>query len=369
MSFICHPEIHQYERIETLLREMKVGKGDCILTNRYTFNAACYPVEGAQIIWQEDYGVGEPDCGMVRSILSDVASASRIIGIGGGTVLDIAKIMALNTENVELYDLFSGNQAPIKKRELVLVPTTCGTGSEVTNVAVVAFPDKGVKLGLANRALFADHAVLVPEFLRTLPYRPFIYSAIDALVHAAESLISPKSNAFTRLYSVEAIRTLISGFKQIAQEGFANDINLLADFQLAACQAGLAFGNAGCGTVHAMSYPVGAEFHIAHGEVNYALFLDTLRYYQNLEVCPESMRQLQVLLADCLKCTPEKSVDELDAMLTQVIPRKRLCEYGMTMAQIDEFSALVMDRQQRLLRNSPHPMDHDDIQKIYRLAW
>lgn len=181
---------------------------------------------------------------MVDAILEEAHKADyrRVIAIGGGTVLDIAKVLAVSgAERVdELYE-----QAPDrlgKKHELILIPTTCGTGSEVTNIAIMARTRLGTKLGLVGPAMYADHAVLIPELLEGLPFGVFATSSIDALVHAVESSLSPKATPYTKLFGYKAIEMIIRGYQKIAAEGREARIPLLGDFLLASNYAGLAFG-------------------------------------------------------------------------------------------------------------------------------
>ena len=136
---------------------------------------------------------------------------------GGGTIIDIAKILALDSI-LPIEDLYDG-KLPIKRtKELVLVPTTCGTGSEVTNIAILALTRRHTKKELANDCMYADSAVLVPELLKGLPFKFFATSSIDALIHAMESSLSPKGNATLRLFGYKAISMILNGYKEIAAE-------------------------------------------------------------------------------------------------------------------------------------------------------
>ena len=135
--------------------------------------------------------------------------------IGGGTIIDIAKILALDSI-LPIEDLYDG-KLPIKRtKKLVLVPTTCGTGSEVTNIAILALTRRHTKKGLANDCMYADSAILVPELLKGLPFKFFATSSIDALIHAMESSLSPKGNATLRLFGYKAISMILNGYKEIA---------------------------------------------------------------------------------------------------------------------------------------------------------
>ena len=144
-----------------------------------------------------------------------------------------------------------------KRRELVLIPTTCGTGSEVTNISILNRTRLGTKMGLVGPAMYADAAVLIPQLLEGLPFGVFATSSIDALVHAVESSLSPKATPYTKLFGYKAIEMLIRGYQTIAREGREARLPLLEDFLIASNYAGFAFGTAGCAAVHAMSYPLG----------------------------------------------------------------------------------------------------------------
>lgn len=156
-----------------------------VITNEYIYQ----PFFGnfglkCDVIFQEKYGAGEPSDDMVEAIYKEITGPhKRIIAIGGGTVIDISKIFALKNIS-SIFDLYDGKLELEKDKKLVLVPTTCGTGSEVTNIAILALNSRGTKKGLAVDEMYADSAVLVPELLSGLPFKFFATSSIDALVHA-----------------------------------------------------------------------------------------------------------------------------------------------------------------------------------------
>ncbi len=272
-ELMLKPTIYTYDTAKEFAEEFKIGKGDLVITNEYIYN----PYFGdlnleCDIIFQEKYGMGEPSDDMVETIYADIRGCyTRIIAIGGGTVIDIAKLFALRDVS-PILDLYDGKIAPVKDKTLVLVPTTCGTGSEVTNISILALNSRGTKKGLAVDEMYADYAVLVPQLLEGLPFGVFATSSIDALIHAIESSLSPKGNEATRLLGYRAIKMILSGYMEIAKNGKEARIPLLDQFLRASNYAGIAFGNAGCAAVHALSYPLGAAYHVAHGEANYAMF-------------------------------------------------------------------------------------------------
>lgn len=360
------PEIYKYDSAKEFAEAFRLQKGDLILTNEYIYR----PHFGAldlecDVICQENYGAGEPTDEMAEAILKDIkGEPKRIIAVGGGTVLDLAKLFALKQVSPVL-DLYDG-KLPIKKnKKLILVPTTCGTGSEMTNIAILALISRGTKKGLAVDEMYADAAVLIPELLSGLPFGVFAASSIDALVHAVESSLSPKATATTRMFGYRAIEMILKGYLEIAEKGPGARLMLLDDFLTASNYAGIAFGNAGCAAVHALSYPLGAVYHVPHGESNYAMFTEVLKNY--MELRPEGeLLKLNRFIADLIGCRIPDVYDETEKLLNVLLPKKPLRAYGMKENEIERFTDSVLENQQRLLVNNFAEFDRDRILKIYR---
>ena len=365
-QLMIKPLIVKYATCKEFAEEYKIEKGDLIITNEYIYepNFGDMNLE-CDVIFQEKYGAGEPSDDMAEAIFRDIkGEPKRIIAIGGGTVIDISKIFALKHVS-PILDLYDG-QLPIEKnKELVLVPTTCGTGSEVTNIAILALNSRGTKKGLAVDEMYADSAVMIPELLKGLPFRFFATSSIDALIHAIESSLSPKGNSYTRLFGYKAIEIIINGYKKIRDEGEDARFPLLDDFLVASNYAGIAFGNAGCAAVHAMSYPLGATYHVAHGESNYAMFTGVMKNYMEIRTDGE-IAKLNAFIADILGCDVINVYEELEKLLNVLIPKKALHEYGMKEEEIELFTDSVIENQQRLLNNNFVYLDRDRMIKIYR---
>ncbi len=360
------PEIYKYDSAKEFAEAFRLQKGDLILTNEYIYR----PHFGAldlecDVICQENYGAGEPTDEMAEAILKDIkGEPKRIIAIGGGTVLDLAKLFALKQVSPVL-DLYDGKLPIEKNKKLILVPTTCGTGSEVTNIAILALISRGTKKGLAVDEMYADAAVLIPELLSGLPFGVFAASSIDALVHAVESSLSPKANATTRMFGYRAIEMILKGYLEIAEKGPGARLMLLDDFLTASNYAGIAFGNAGCAAVHALSYPLGAVYHVPHGESNYAMFTGVLKNY--MELRPEGeLLKLNRFIADLIGCPISDVYDETEKLLNVLLPKKPLHAYGMKETEIEQFTDSVLENQQRLLVNNFAKFDRDRILKIYR---
>ena len=365
-ELMIKPEIYHFDKVREFAEEFQIGEGDLMVTNEYIYKPFFGDLDlKCDVIFQEKYGQGEPSDDMVEAMYKDIKGPhKRVIAVGGGTVIDISKLFALKDVSPVL-DLYDGKIPPVKDKELVLVPTTCGTGSEVTNIAILALNSRGTKKGIAVDEMYGDSAVLVPELLESLPFGVFATSSIDALVHAVESSLSPKGNQTTRMFGYKAIDMILNGYKEIAAHGPEARKPLLPQFLMASNYAGIAFGNAGCAAVHAMSYPLGATYHVPHGESNYAMFTGVMKNYMEIRTDGE-IATLNCFIADILGCSTENVYEELEKLLNHLIQKKPLHEYGMREEEIEEFTDSVIENQQRLLANNFVPLDRERMIKIYR---
>lgn len=325
-ELMIKPEIYHFDTVRAFAEEFQIGEGDMVVTNEYIYkpffgelNLKC------DVIFQEKYGQGEPSDDMVEAMYKDIhGEHKRVIAVGGGTVIDISKLFALK-EVSSVLDLYDGKIPPVKDKELVLVP----------------------------------------EPLESLPFGVFATSSIDALVHAVESSLSPKGNQTTRMFGYKAIEMILAGYQEIAKNGPEARKPLLSQFLMASNYAGIAFGNAGCAAVHAMSYPLGATYHVPHGESNYAMFTGVMKNYMEIKKDGE-IAKLNRFIADILGCSTDDVYEELEKLLNHLIQKKPLHEYGMREEEIEEFTDSVIENQQRLLANNFVPLDRERMIKIYR---
>ena len=364
------PTIHYFDTFKDFNDEFKLGKGDLLVTNQWMYDPYVKPLGiDMPVVYQEKYGSGEPTDEMMDAMKAEIDKYdyNRIIAFGGGTIVDCCKVLACDIPD-KVADLYTGKVAPKRVKELVVVPTTCGTGSEVTNVAVASIPSLNLKKGIADEETYADVAVLIPESLQGLPDKVFATSSVDALIHAVESFLSPKASPFTEMYSIKAIEMIMNGYKEIIEKGGntkENRADLLKDFCLAANYAGIAFGNAGCGAVHALSYAHGGAFHIPHGEANFICFTEVFKMYMR----KQPVGKIQVankLFADVLGCAEADVYTALDDFLGKIIEKKPLKEYGMTEDQVAAFAKSTVDNQQRLLGNNYVPLTEEEIAEIFQ---
>lgn len=358
--------LHKFDSCREFAEAFHLNENDLIITCKYIFEPYFGEMKvPAQVIYQEEFGQGEPNDVMINSMIDAVkGDYNRVIGIGGGTVLDISKLFALKNMT-PLVDLFQGKIKSEKKCELVLIPTTCGTGSEVTNVAIVGFLSLDTKLRLATDEMYADSAVLIPQLLENLPRHFFATSSIDALIHAIESSLSPLATPYSQLFGHKAIEIIVSGYRRIEREGYQVLGGLLEDFMVASNYAGIAFGQAGCGAVHAMSYPLSGKYHVAHGEANYALLTSVLKKYAQKE-CSEKYDITMGVLGSALQCGKKEVAGALDALLSAVLEKKPMSAYGTTEDDVEAFADSVLKYQQVIMSHNPTELSKEDVMDIYR---
>lgn len=361
------PKIFYFETVADFNEEFKINERDLLVTNEWIYTPYVAPLGvKPNVIYQEKFGAGEPSDEMIDGLVEESKKYDydRIIALGGGTIVDICKVLALDVPDKSV-DLFTG-EYPLKKvKELIVIPTTCGTGSEVTNVAIAELKSLHVKKGIAAEETYANIAVLIPETMKGLPYKVFTTSSVDALIHAVESFLSPKATPFTEMYSLQAIKMIMNAYKAVMEEGTDSLMKYMKEFVLASNYAGIAFGNAGCGAVHALSYSIGGAFHVAHGEANYQFFTEVMKTY--VAKNPDGkIKQLTEIIADVLEKEATPAVyEDLDAFLGKLIEKKPLKEYGMVEAQIDEFTKSTVDNQQRLLANNYCFLEDSDLRNIF----
>jgi 4-hydroxybutyrate dehydrogenase len=371
-QFTIKPVIQLYETFSEFLAEVQPGPCDLIFTVKFLNDAWLKPLRlSSHILLFEDYGSGEPSDEMIDLIFADMRKlpVRRIIAIGGGSVIDISKLLGLkNTGNA--LDFFGKTVEIIKEKELIIVPTTCGTGSEVTNIAVAGIKSRNSKMGLTHEALYADRAVLISELIASLPDYVYVTSALDALVHAMESFVSPKSTIYSELFSANAVRMLLDNFKIYLREGRQASIPRLAlTTMVASNYAGVAFSNTGVGAVHALSYPLGGKYHVPHGEANARFLMVVCCAYQSKEPRGK-IRDLGIIIASALELPSwQDPWKALEQVVNTLLPHKPLREYGMKEEEIETFATGVYDQQQRLLVNNYVPLSRDEIRDLFKKLW
>lgn len=367
--FSLPTKIKSADTFKEFTESTELQAGDLILTNEFIYEPFIKPCGiDCPALFQEKYGKGEPNDEMIDAIRADIpADTKRIIAVGGGTVIDIAKVLTF-TGDWSTEDIFMGRVIPEKARQLIVIPTTCGTGSEVTNVTICELKKMKTKKGLALDSMYADEAVLIPEMVNTLPYKFFATSSIDALIHAVESYVSPKAIPHSESYSEKAIKLIVNGFKYVRENGPESWTDKAEDFLIASNLAGIAFGYAGCAAVHALSYPLGGTYHIPHGEANQLMFAAVFKKYKEKEPIGK-INKLEEIFAEVLGVEPYQALEALYELMEVILKRKDLREYGVKEEELITFTDSVIEGQQRLLKNNYVFLTRDDMIGIYRSCY
>ncbi len=359
------PMIHEFAEFSAFAEEFRLGAHDLILTNaRYGAYLQQLP---CAVIFREQYGTSEPTDAMVNAILQErdrihaQRGIDRIIAIGGGAILDMAKVLAAAPHGTADCNALYADMGKLSRvHELIALPTTCGTGSEVTNISVIFRTPLDTKQGLVGDALYPAHAVLIPQLMETLPYHVFACSAIDALIHAVESYLSPLATPMTDVFGERAMREILAGFMAVAEKPESCRA-LNGQFLRAATNAGIAFGNAGCGPVHALSFAIGGKYHVPHGESCYQYFMPVLNYYK-ANSAGGKLARFEALLCDILRA--EDGLAALAVLLERILPRKPMRAYGATEADVEAFAVSTIENQQRLLARAYVPVTLDVARAI-----
>lgn len=370
------PTVYKFQNFGQMAEEFSLNERDVVLTNEYIYipfmkdlNLKC------NFVFQEKFGVGEPSEEMIQTMYDTIPydSYDRVIAVGGGAILDLCKLLGCQRPS-SVHELYFKRDPIVHEKEVIAIPTTCGTGSECTNISVAIVKDEkdGVltgretKLGLVSDDIIPNKVCLIPELLKTLPYKVFACSAIDALIHAVESFLSPARKTITsEMFSVKAMEMILEGFRRIIDNGQDARFEYSDEFLTASFFAGIAFLKAGCATVHGMSFPLGGTYHVPHGESNYMLFGEILKVYDEKNPNGELI-VFKKKVADILGCPVENAIPALNEMLEKILPLRPLRDCGFTEQDIVEFPQSVMANQQRLLTNSYVPMDLELMERIYR---
>jgi alcohol dehydrogenase len=292
--------------------------------------------------------------------------ANLILGIGGGSSLDIAKVAAILVTNSDPVSAYFGiDLVPEKGLPTILVPTTAGTGSEVTPIAILSDHAEKLKKGIVSPYLFPDVAVLDPELTLGLPPKVTAATGMDALIHAIEAYTSKNATTITDMFALQAIRLIFENIRT----AYANGSSLAARAAMleGSLLAGMAFANAGVTAVHAFAYPIGAEFHIPHGVANSMMLAPVMEFNMlgNLtkfacmaEAFGEDIRGLN--RRDAAKA----AVKALKTLAEDLRIPSHLSDFGVKKEDIRSLAEGVM-KVTRLLANNPREMTLEDAKEIY----
>ena len=298
------------------------------------------------------------------------AGVTSVLGFGGGSPMDVAKLAAyLLGSGDALDEIWGVDVAKGQRLPLALVPTTAGTGSEATPISVITC-EGGVKMAVNSAPLIADWAVLDATLTLGLPKQVTAATGIDAIVHAVEAYTSARlKNPLSDALAREALRLLSSNLLTAMEQ--PQNMEARSATLLGAHLAGLAFSNAPVGGVHALAYPLGGLHHLPHGLTNALMLRHVLGH--NLEVAREHYAELaEVIDPGCAgqgsQARAALLIDRLDRLAQDTGLALRLRDHGIA---FDEAPALAREamRQTRLLVNNPCEISESDAQRLYEAAW
>ena len=300
----------------------------------------------------------------------EFAKSNRIdcvLGFGGGSSLDVAKIIAILAhpeQKQSLQDLYGVANAKRPRLPLILVPTTAGTGSEVTPISIVTTGET-VKTGIVSPVLYADVAILDASFTQHLPAEITAATGIDAMVHAIEAYTSKiKKNPYADMLAKQALCLLNKNLSLVLKDG--GNLEARQNMLVGSMLAGQAFANAPVGAVHALAYPLGGHFHLSHGHTNALVLTEVLKFN-----APEAkihyaelMQWLDPYSTGCTSGLCDLFIDHMQNHLDQSGLTLKLQQLNVPFSMLNQLAQDAM-LQTRLLQNNPRPLQHEDALQIY----
>lgn len=311
--------------------------------------------------------IPEPTVKSIEDISGNIRKKhyDLLIGVGGGSVLDTTKILAvLETNNNSIKEILGTDLVKYPGIPTVLIPTTAGTGSEVTPNAIVTLPEEQLKIGMVSRYLLPKLVIVDPSLTIGLPKSVTASTGMDAFIHSLESYISNKANPISDMFALRSIKLISSSIVEAYQNG--GSIRARENMILGSLYGGMALTAAGTAAVHALAYPLGGKFKIAHGVANSMLLPHVMEFNMDCiadRLCDVagSMGIKENLPADK---TAEKVIERLREWIEILNIPQDLSVYGVKKEDIHGL-AVSASKVTRLLYNNPKKLSVKDIENIY----
>lgn len=312
----------------------------------------------------------EPNYHEVQKLVDQFKTneADMIVACGGGSVLDAAKLASiLVTNEYGVKELLDDPGRAKKCVPSILIPTTAGTGAEVTPNAIVAVPEKELKVGIVNENMIADYVILDARMIKDVPRKIAAATGVDALAHCIECFTSNKANPFSNLYALEGLDLILNNIMAACNDAEAMEAK--NRMQIAAYYGGLAITASGTTAVHALSYPLGGKYHIAHGVSNAILLAPVMRF--NEPVCRERFAAIYercVHTEENCTTTEEKSayiLTWIETIIKDLDIPTNLKEFGVPPEDLDGLTKAGM-QVQRLLVNNMREVTPADARALYQ---
>ena len=318
--------------------------------------------------------VGEPDFETVGEAITFIKEqdADLVLGLGGGSALDVAKASAAlaDKDPVMIKKILAGEAVPETKGiKCILIPTTSGTGSEVTMNAIFGDHQNDIKRGIVSPYYLPDTAIIDPILTMSCPPMVSAASGVDAFTHAIESYVSKKATPLTKMYAEEAMKRFSKNITKVVFDG--SDLDAREEMSWVSFLAGVSLANAGVGAVHALAYPLGGKYHIAHGIANALL----LPYVFNVtgKTCIKEMVEIADFLS--LGDFSDRPHQALNAVIEYLYGLLGDLNLPTSLKDLDvdeealENLAVEASKVSRLLDNTPYILNVKSIHEIYTNAY
>ncbi|MBC7500097.1 MAG: iron-containing alcohol dehydrogenase [Herminiimonas sp.] len=314
--------------------------------------------------------VADPPEAVVLKAVADAQGSNidLVIGLGGGSSMDVAKLIAvLAGSDQALSTMYGIGNVKGPRLKLIQIPTTAGTGSEVTPISIVT-TGATTKMGVVSPQLYADLAILDAELTLGLPAKVTAATGIDAMVHAIEAYTTRlKKNPLSDMLARQALKMLSTNLVAACEDG--RNPAVRQAMLVGSMLAGQAFANAPCAAVHALAYPIGGIFHVPHGLSNALVLPHVLRF--NVPDAAVHYAELAAIIAPAAQGSDEARthafIDTMVALANRVGIETQLSQVGITAADLDRLADDAM-LQTRLLTNNPRELSRADIHAIYTAA-
>jgi alcohol dehydrogenase class IV len=297
--------------------------------------------------------------------------AELVIGIGGGSAMDVAKAAAsLVTNGGKAADYVGVDLVKQKSLPTMMIPTTAGTGSELSRTAVFINLQKKTKGGINSDYFYPDVALLDPELTLTVPPKITIYTGFDALIHAIESYVARGANPVSQMYALEAISLIGENIRTAFYYG--DDLDARAAMLRGSFLAGYSLANAGVGAVHGLSYPLGGEYGIPHGLANSLLLPAVMEF--NLPAALEKFADIAIALGEdingkTLNEAAESAVSAIRQIYQDVMFTERLQDFNIPESAFRPMAEKTLVGLKRVFDNNPRPVSLEDAVEIYRKSF
>ncbi len=311
----------------------------------------------------------DPDIALVESAIAFAKNANvdAILGIGGGSSIDTAKLVAaLAPGRQDMTSVLGGDPISSVPLPLMIIPTTAGTGSEVTPIAVISDQEDELKKAVVSVRLIPQRVILDPLLTLSLPSDQTAYTGMDALIHAVESFLSVQSNEFTEALSLRALKLIWSSLPAAYANGA--DVESREALLLGSCLAGMAFANAGVAAIHAFAYPLGGRYHLPHGLANALMLMPLMRFNLEGDGVEMKFQRMNEAVGGTVEGGASEFLDALQHLLRRLDFPLNLASVGVRRESLPIMARSVMSID-RLLRNNPRKVTPDMALRLYEEAY